>query len=188
MKRDDLYTMAVDQFGVDLEETANKAQIIAALAENGVDWKMATTFDATAAALNEEDTVTTVVDVEQTEVDVKVPVNVITTETVAPPIVETYVVPAEEPEYDRPGAVVTTSSLKPKAPVFRPDVSVVVQDPDAKVLVKMIRDNATYMFRGYKFTKTHPFALVKASDVDDLIAHEDGFFVATPREVQEFYS
>lgn len=54
MKRDALYALATDNFGVEVSQTANKQQIIAALAENGVTWEMARTYDPQAAAVDEE--------------------------------------------------------------------------------------------------------------------------------------
>lgn len=54
MKRDALYALATENFGVEVSETATKPQIIAALAENGVDWEMAKTFDKNAAEVDEE--------------------------------------------------------------------------------------------------------------------------------------
>lgn len=54
MKRDALYTLATENFGVEVSETATKPQIIAALAENGVDWEMAKTFDKNAAEVDEQ--------------------------------------------------------------------------------------------------------------------------------------
>lgn len=54
MSRDDLYNLAIENFAVDVTEVATKVQIIAALAENGVTWDMAKTFDKNAAAVEEE--------------------------------------------------------------------------------------------------------------------------------------
>lgn len=54
-------------------------------------------------------------------------------------------------------------------------------------LVKMVRSNPTFEIRGYRFTKTHPYALVKNEDVD-FILNTTGFRIATPNEVAEFYS
>lgn len=54
MKRDALYTLATENFGVEVSETATKPQIVAALAEMGVDWEMAKTFDKSAAEVDEE--------------------------------------------------------------------------------------------------------------------------------------
>ena len=57
-----------------------------------------------------------------------------------------------------------------------------------KVLVKMTRANGTFEIRGYKFTKTHPFLPVDADDADYLVTQQEGFAIATPREVEEYYS
>jgi hypothetical protein len=57
-----------------------------------------------------------------------------------------------------------------------------------KVLVKMSRPNGTFEIRGYKFTKDHPFLPVDADDADYLVNNQEGFGIATPREVEEYYS
>ena len=56
------------------------------------------------------------------------------------------------------------------------------------VLIKMDRANLYYEVRGYKFSKAHPFQLVKEEDVDYLTLDLHGFRMATPREVKEYYS
>lgn len=62
-----------------------------------------------------------------------------------------------------------------------------VEDEDDYVVVKMIRTNFTYEIRGYKFTRQHPYALVKEEDADYLIEVDEGFRMASPRELKEFY-
>jgi hypothetical protein len=57
-----------------------------------------------------------------------------------------------------------------------------------KVLVKMNRANGTYEVRGLRFTKSHPFLPVDAQDADYLVTELEGFAIATPREVEEYYS
>ena len=57
-----------------------------------------------------------------------------------------------------------------------------------EVLVKMTRANPTYEVRGYFFTKTHPFLPVSPDDADFLVDTLGGFKIASPREVEEFYS
>jgi hypothetical protein len=54
-------------------------------------------------------------------------------------------------------------------------------------LMKMERNNPSYQVLGYRFTKDHPFALVKADDVNWIMSHEVGFRVATPQEAEAFY-
>lgn len=88
MKRDDLYELATENFAVDVAETATKPQIIAALAENGVSWEMAKTYDKNAAAVEEVE-------------EPSAPVGVITAaQTKAEPareVVEVEVAPVEVP-------------------------------------------------------------------------------------------
>jgi hypothetical protein len=55
-------------------------------------------------------------------------------------------------------------------------------------VVCMTRTNATYEIRGYKFTRQHPYALVKEVDADYLIEEDGGFRLAGPREIREYYA
>ena len=61
------------------------------------------------------------------------------------------------------------------------------RDKEPTHLLKMQRANPTFEIRGYKFTKAHPFAVVKEGDVNYLLNQFEGFRIATPTEVQEFY-
>ena len=56
------------------------------------------------------------------------------------------------------------------------------------VLVKMTRDNYSYEIRGYTFTKEHPFVAMDKDSAQAIFDKEEGFRLATPKEVQEFYS
>lgn len=75
---------------------------------------------------------------------------------------------------------------EPEAPVAAPKV------PEFKTrineyLLKMERANPRYEIRGYKFTREHPYAAVAEGDVNWIMANVEGFRIATPSEVQEFY-
>lgn len=83
---------------------------------------------------------------------------------------------------------------EPKAPVEQTEGEQAVAEeaaepePEAeKVLVRMTRANPTYEAYGYRFTKTHPFALVSEDVVDRLLTRHEGFRTATPKEAAEFY-
>lgn len=54
-------------------------------------------------------------------------------------------------------------------------------------LLKMERQNPRFEIRGYKFTREHPYAAVAEADVNFIMANVEGFRIATPSEVQEFY-
>ena len=56
-----------------------------------------------------------------------------------------------------------------------------------KVLVKMTRANFRYDILGHTFTKEHPFVAMKESSAQSIFDLEEGFRLATPKEVQEFY-
>ena len=57
-----------------------------------------------------------------------------------------------------------------------------------KVLIKMERHNFTYQTYGHSFSKDHPFIAMSEKDAQTIFDNEQGFRMATPKEVQEFYS
>lgn len=128
LKQEDLYRIATEEFGVEVDQSAKKDVIIAAMVENGVTWDMAKKFDKTVAA-------------------------------------EDVVVQAEKE--------VLAEELKANEP---------------KALLRMMRENASFEVRGYKFTKAHPIGIVSESDAEYITENIDGFRYATPKEAQEFYS
>jgi hypothetical protein len=56
------------------------------------------------------------------------------------------------------------------------------------VLVRMDRANASYETYGYEFTREHPYVAIASDVAQEIFDNETGFRMATPREVQEFYS
>jgi hypothetical protein len=56
------------------------------------------------------------------------------------------------------------------------------------VLIKMERNNPSYQTYGHVFTREHPFVAVSENDAQEIFDNEKGFRMATPREVQEYYS
>jgi len=126
LKVSELKKIAED-FGVEIEGLKNKADIIAALAEEGVSWSVySKTLD------KEEEA-----------------------EDMAQEVL---------PKFD------------PKKDVAK----------DA-VLVKMERANFRYDILGHTFTKEHPFVAMKEEDAQAIFDKEEGFRLATPKEVQDFY-
>ena len=65
---------------------------------------------------------------------------------------------------------------------------VVVRDVSNSILLKMTRANGTFEERGYKFTREHPFIAVQEDDAEYFINSYEGFRVALPSEVKEYYS
>ena len=66
-------------------------------------------------------------------------------------------------------------------------------DPNQKldedmVLVKMYRPNYRYDALGFTFTLEHPFVAMKPDVAQEIFDKEEGFRLATPREVQEYYN
>ena len=65
-------------------------------------------------------------------------------------------------------------------------------DPKAQaedtLLVRMTRDNHRYDIHGYTFTKDHPFVAMAEDDAQKIFDTEEGFRLATPKEVQDFYN
>lgn len=56
------------------------------------------------------------------------------------------------------------------------------------VLVKMNRANFSYEIMGHRFTKEHPFIAMDKNTAQAIFDKEEGFVLATPAEVQEFYN
>ena len=50
------------------------------------------------------------------------------------------------------------------------------------------RHNFTYQTYGHSFSKDHPFIAMSEKDAQTIFDNEQGFRMATPKEVQEFYS
>lgn len=66
--------------------------------------------------------------------------------------------------------------------------TVIEEEEENLVLVKMTRPNGTYQTRGYTFKRLHPYGLVREEDADFLVEHDGGFRMATPKEAREYYS
>ena len=65
-------------------------------------------------------------------------------------------------------------------------------DPKAQaedtILVRMTRENMRYDIHGKTFTKDHPFVAMSEEDAQKIFDTEEGFRLATPKEVQDFYN
>jgi len=127
LKVKDLKQIATD-FAVDTEGLKNKADIIAAMAEEGVTWSV---YQSTLEKME----------------DLK----------------------EEFPEV---------------LPKFDPNQEI---DKDM-ILVRMTRGNYRYDVEGYTFTKDHPFIAMNPDVAQEIFDKEEGFRLATPREVQEYYN
>jgi len=57
-----------------------------------------------------------------------------------------------------------------------------------QVLVKMERMNPRYDVNEFTFTKENPFIVMSEKDAQEIFDTQEGFRLATPKEVQEFYS
>lgn len=64
------------------------------------------------------------------------------------------------------------------------------EEPSAEntFLVKMERQNPSYDAIGKTFTSKHPFMVCTKEEVDRLMYEHTGFRMATPQEVEEYYS
>jgi Holliday junction resolvase len=60
--------------------------------------------------------------------------------------------------------------------------------PEDTVLVRMTRENMRYDIHGHTFTKDHPFVAMSEEDAQTIFDSEEGFRLATPKEVQDFYN
>lgn len=68
-------------------------------------------------------------------------------------------------------------------------VKVAPEDPtDGQVLVKMERMNPRYDVNEFTFTKENPFIVMSETKAQEIFDSQEGFRLATPKEVQEFYS
>lgn len=56
------------------------------------------------------------------------------------------------------------------------------------VLVKMERANFRYDIQGFTFTKEHPYVAMHKELAQKIFDKEEGFRLATPKEVQDFYN
>lgn len=119
-----------ENFAVDTDGIKTKANIIAALAEEGVTWPV---YQKTLNTIKEASE------------------DVFATEEILP-------------------------RLDPK--------SVNAEDT---VLVRMTRENFRYDIQGFTFTKEHPFVAMSEDQAQEIFDKEEGFRLATPKEVQEYY-
>ena len=60
--------------------------------------------------------------------------------------------------------------------------------PEDTVLVRMTRANFRYDILGHTFTREHPFVAMTKDKAQAIFDKEEGFRLATPSEVQSFYS
>jgi hypothetical protein len=61
------------------------------------------------------------------------------------------------------------------------------EDSGNLVLIKSDRENPSYATHGVTFTRTHPFQALPESVANAILYSEEGFRLATAREVEEFY-
>jgi hypothetical protein len=120
-----------EDFAVDTDGLKNKADIVAALAEEGVTWSVYQK---------------TIKDIEKA---------------------------AEEFSED-------AEEILPR---FDPNAQ-----PENTVLVRMTRENYRYDILNFTFTKEHPFVAMTEDDAQEIFDKEEGFRLATPKEVQEYYA
>lgn len=63
-----------------------------------------------------------------------------------------------------------------------------VVDNKELILVKMDRMNPRYDVMGFTFTSENPFIAMSEDNAQKIFDTQEGFRMATPKEVQEFYS
>ena len=61
-------------------------------------------------------------------------------------------------------------------------------NPEDTVLVRMDRANFRYDILGHTFTREHPFVAMDKDQAQGIFDKEEGFRLATPKEVQDFYN
>lgn len=62
------------------------------------------------------------------------------------------------------------------------------ENPEDTVLVRMTRANFRYDILGFTFTKEHPFVAMNKDKAQEIFDREEGFRLATPAEVQDYYN
>jgi ribosomal protein L12E/L44/L45/RPP1/RPP2 len=77
-----------------------------------------------------------------------------------------------------------TSFPDPETPSDKPKVV----KQENKILIRMDRANFSYETHGVRFTKEHPFQAVDEDVAADILYHDTGFRIASPHEVEQFYS
>ena len=68
-------------------------------------------------------------------------------------------------------------------PVFDPKA----ERTEDTVLVRMTRANFRYDILGHTFTQEHPFVAIHKDSAQEIFDIEEGFRLATPQEVQDYY-
>jgi hypothetical protein len=68
-------------------------------------------------------------------------------------------------------------------PVFDPKA----ERTEDTVLVMMTRANFRYDIMGHTFTQDHPFVAMHKDAAQEIFDKEEGFRLATPKEVQDYY-
>lgn len=76
--------------------------------------------------------------------------------------------------------------VPPPAPVF--ENAEEFNKDDGAALVKMERANKSYETFGYSFSQEHPFVSMTMDKAMEIFDTQEGFRLATPREVNEYYS
>jgi hypothetical protein len=56
------------------------------------------------------------------------------------------------------------------------------------VLVRMERANPFYEIDGHVFTKEHPYVAMTENDAEFIFSTQEGFRMATPNEIREYYN
>lgn len=159
-EKKDLVAIA-DGFAVDIDPSKTKQVIADVLKEENI--TVGQIF-ANNAALKEKYNPT-----HQEAIDEVAPTNVVTAQATQAPVEDIREVPEERE------ARVTQQNTVAQA------------QPAQQFLVKMRRKNPVFETGGYRFTTEHPYAVVEASDLN-LVLSEEGFSIATPDEVTEYYS
>lgn len=56
------------------------------------------------------------------------------------------------------------------------------------VLVRMDRGNPMYEINGHVFTREHPYVAMSETDAEFIFSTQEGFRMATPNEVRDYYN
>lgn len=100
---------------------------------------------------------------------------------------EVYLESDVKKEEERQAAIEETQAVA-AADVVGPPAEPEDDDDEDHVLIRMDRKNGTYETHGLRFTKDHPYKSVPEKTAESILKTEEGFRLAMPSEVKDYYN
>lgn len=158
----ELFRTAVEDFAVDVSKDDKKKVLLAALVEANITWSDYVEQHPEFKPKAPEKPVTVVEDTEAVVTD-------------------------RTPERNRGGVITAAQMNEPKEEVVIITQQELPVNRVEKHLIKMTRPNPLFEIHGHRFTKDNPYALVDPETANKIL-RVDGFVLARPDEVAEFYA